>query len=195
MFNYTFASCALLNQRVVFASSSTEPVKTASGVLAAPALRLFAAAFNQGVCAVRKYRMWTGSTPKGPNGYGVLFAPALARGHRAPRVRPVARGRSRLDAAARQRRVLAVMMGALAVAAAIGLATGSSAAWWVFVALLPVVCVYLAILFRTRRLMAEREMNLAFLGSVNRGGYSPDDAFSLRDDEPLERVVGISAYR
>jgi hypothetical protein len=87
------------------------------------------------------------------------------------------------------------MMGALAVAAAIGLATGSSAAWWVFVALLPVVCVYLAVLFRTRRLMAEREMNLAFLGSVNRGGHSSDDGFSLRDDEPLERAVGFSTYR
>jgi hypothetical protein len=87
------------------------------------------------------------------------------------------------------------MMGALAVPAAIGLATGSSAAWWVFVALLPVVCVYLAILFRTRRLMAEREMNLAFLGPLNRGGRSADDGFSLRDDEPLERVVGFGAYR
>jgi Flp pilus assembly protein TadB len=101
----------------------------------------------------------------------------------------VARGRSHLSAAVRRRRVLAVMLGVLAVPAVIGLATGSAAAWWAVVAFLPVVCTYLAVLFRARRLMAEREINLAFFGSVNRAGHGLEDAFGFHYEEPLEKVA------
>ena len=68
----------------------------------------------------------------------------------------------------RRRQVLTVMAVALAVPALAAVATGSTAAWWAVAVLLPLVCAYLAVLFHNRRLLAEREINSAFLGSADR---------------------------
>ena len=74
--------------------------------------------------------------------------------------------------------MLTVLLVALAIPVLLGLATGAAAAWWVAVCLLPVVCAYVAVLFRTRRLSAEREINVAFFGGPQRGEFGLDDVFA-----------------
>ena len=95
---------------------------------------------------------------------GTLFAtantPAGARASRAPG-RP-ARASSR-RAQARRRRVLGALIGAFVVAAVLAVATGEAAAWWATLAVLPLVCSYLALLARARRVAAVREFNSGFL--------------------------------
>jgi hypothetical protein len=76
----------------------------------------------------------------------------------------------------------------------VALVTGSAAAWWVTLAVLPVVCAYVAVLFRTRRRMAEREINLAFFGSSNRAMAGLEDVFAARRDQP-EPTGSTSAPR
>jgi hypothetical protein len=77
-------------------------------------------------------------------------------------MREPGRWRSR-RAAARRRQVVAAFAAGLAVCLFVGLATGSTVAWWCLVALLPFACGYLALLAWVRRLEAEREINAAFL--------------------------------
>jgi hypothetical protein len=62
--------------------------------------------------------------------------------------------------------VLTVLLGCLALAALVGLSTGSGAAWWVVIALSPLVSGYLALLAWARRVSAEREFNLAFFAGT-----------------------------
>ena len=93
----------------------------------------------------------------------------------------------RANATVRRRRVLTVMSTAVAVPALVALATGSMTAWWVVVAMLPFVSTYVAVLFRTRRRMAEREINVAFYGSAGGTIIGLEEMFTARD-APLERV-------
>ncbi len=63
-----------------------------------------------------------------------------------------------------------LVLAAIALPALVALATGSSTAWWVFVGMLPVLGVYLAVLFYARRVRAEREINVAFFGGQGEAG-------------------------
>jgi len=106
-----------------------------------------------------------------------------------------ARSRSRARGAARRRRVLSVLFAALAVPLGLALWTGLAAAWWAVLALLPITCAYLAVLFRNRRLMAEREINLAFFVGPHRAEVGLEDVFSVRYPEELEELRAASAGR
>jgi Flp pilus assembly protein TadB len=139
---------------------------------------------------VRQYRLRPRRAQVGTNAFAVLYAAptgssrTLARQPRPAPVRPaqtqrVTRSRSRARTVARRRRVLTLLFAALVIPALVALVTGSSAAWWVVVALLPLVCAYLFVLFRTRRIMAEREINLAF-GAGDRDDTNLEDIFSGR---------------
>lgn len=144
---------------------------------------------------MRQYRLWPRRAQVGTNAFAVLYpapaAPSRPVPIRRAQPRPVAtakfkatatarsRSRSRARTIVRRRRVLTVLFAALVVPALVALVTGSSAAWWVVVTLLPVVCAYLFVLFRTRRLMAEREINLAF-GAGERHDAAMEDIFSGR---------------
>jgi drug/metabolite transporter (DMT)-like permease len=89
-----------------------------------------------------------------------------------------------------------VLFSALAAPVLVALATGSMAAWWVVVALLPFVTTYLAVLFRTKRRIAEREINSAFYGSAGGTIIGLEEMFAGRES-PLERVSasgGSSRY-
>jgi hypothetical protein len=79
------------------------------------------------------------------------------------------------------------MFTAISVPALVALATGSMTAWWVVVAMLPFVSTYVAVLFRTRRRMAEREINVAFYGTAGGTLAGLEEMFTARD-APLERV-------
>jgi len=122
-------------------------------------------------------------------------------GRRALAKRPVAKGalggralgRSRANAAVRRRRALGALSLALAVPVVLGALTGSAAAWWVVVALLPVVCAYLAVLFRARRVLAEREINLAFLGTAGRAEPGLEGMFSTGHGLAMEDRGAVSA--
>lgn len=115
--------------------------------------------------------------------------------------RPVAKGalggralgRSRANAAVRRRRALGALSLALAVPVVLGALTGSAAAWWVVVALLPVVCAYLAVVFRARRVLAEREINLAFLGTAGRAEPGLEGMFSTGHGLAMEDRGAVSA--
>jgi hypothetical protein len=86
------------------------------------------------------------------------------------------------------------MLLTLAVPLVVALATGWAAAWWVVVALLPVVMTYIAILVRARRLMAEREIDLAFFGPAGRVAHDLEEVFSgVGEHSPLERMAAGSA--
>jgi hypothetical protein len=98
----------------------------------------------------------------------------------------------RPNATVRRRRVLTVMCTAVALPALVALATGSMTAWWVVVAMLPFVSTYVAVLFRTRRRMAEREINVAFYGSAGGTIVGLEEMFTTRD-APLERVAAGGA--
>ncbi len=111
---------------------------------------------------------------------------------------PAARSRARAGTIVRQRRVLSVILSTLAVPLIVALATGWAPAWWVVVALLPVLFTYVAILVRARRLMAEREINVAFFGPTGRVAHGLEDVFSgAVDHGPLERMAagGAGSYR
>ena len=79
----------------------------------------------------------------------------------------------------------------IAVPALVALATGYSAAWWVFVGMLPVFGIYVAVVFYARRVRAEREINVAFLGSAPGPGAGLEDMFAGRDPAGRgQRVAG-----
>ncbi len=88
------------------------------------------------------------------------------------------------------------MLSTLAVPLVVALVTGLSPAWWVVVALLPVLCAYLAILLRARRLMAEREIDVAFFGPAGRVAYGLEDVFSGAGEHgPFERMAAGGSFR
>jgi hypothetical protein len=143
---------------------------------------------------VREYSLWSRRAPKGLNGYAALFPSRQDVPKAAPRTVPPAVRARRANATIRRRRVLTGMFIALAVPALVALATGSMTAWWVVVAMLPFVSTYVAVLFRTRRRMAEREINVAFYGSAGGTIVGLEEMFTARD-APLERVgAGGSRY-
>jgi hypothetical protein len=115
-----------------------------------------------------------------------------------PLAPPVVRSKARAGAVARQRRVLSVMLATLAVPLVVALATGWAAAWWVVVALLPVLFAYIATVVRARRLMAEREINTAFLGPYGRVAHGLEEVFAgAGEPGPLERMAagGAGSFR
>jgi hypothetical protein len=145
---------------------------------------------------VREYSLWSRRAPKGLNGYAALFSPPLDRASAVQRLPAPAVPNRRANASLRRRRVLTVMFTAISVPALVALATGSMTAWWVVVAMLPFVCTYMAVLFRTRRRMAEREINVAFYGSAGGTIAGLEEMFTSRD-APLERVAaggGMSRF-
>jgi Flp pilus assembly protein TadB len=83
---------------------------------------------------------------------------------------------------ARRRRVITVMVGAVAAPALVALATGSNIAWWVLLGMLPVVLVYLGVLYHARRQRAEREFNVAFFGKTRRGAAGLEEVFPGSQD-------------
>jgi hypothetical protein len=89
----------------------------------------------------------------------------------------------RSSTAKRRRRVLVVLSAGLLGAISLAAATGSVAAWWAVLGLLPLLCSYVAVLFRAKRLLAEREMNLAFFGA-KRAPVERADPFALLRPEP-----------
>ena len=125
-----------------------------------------------------------------------MFSPPLDRASAVQRLPAPAVPNRRANASLRRRRVLTVMFTAISVPALVALATGSMTAWWVVVAMLPFVCTYMAVLFRTRRRMAEREINVAFYGSAGGTIAGLEEMFTSRD-APLERVAaggGMSRF-
>ena len=145
---------------------------------------------------MRKDQIWSRRAQAGFKGYAALY-PQAAEPRRKPTVLSVrsqlpeplvpaparsGRAKARADAAARQRLVLTVLFSALFLPALVALATGSSTAWWVVLAVLPFVCAYLAVLFRARRLQAEKEFNTAFLGGARLSAAGLEDIFSARQE-------------
>jgi hypothetical protein len=90
---------------------------------------------------------------------------------------------------------LTILFAALAISVLVALVTGAAAAWWAVVALLPLECVYLFVLFRTRRLMAEREINLAFVGPGDRNNAALEDLFSGHSSHTDEELKAVGAGR
>ena len=161
---------------------------------------------------MRKYLSSSRRAPFGATGFAVLYTQGQGEPLRsvqaepvrsvmapARRLRPVSRTASRTASrskiAARRRLVLSVLFVALGVPFLVAVATGSAAAWWAVLALLPLVCTYLAVLFRSRRLTAEREINVGFFGGSERGEFGLDDMFPSEYGEAEElRAVGAGRY-
>ena len=146
---------------------------------------------------MRKDQLWSRRAQAGFKGYSALYPAAIEPRRQGP-VAPArgqlptealvsapmrsGRAKAKADAAARQRLVLTVLFTALVLPALTALATGSTAAWWVVLAVLPFVCAYLAVLFRARRLQAEKEFNTAFLGGARLSAAGLEDIFSARPE-------------
>ncbi len=152
---------------------------------------------------MRKYRVLLGRAQAGMDGQTIVlsrrapFKPSRpVRPLNRPGV-PAARSKARAGTIARQRRVLSVMLLTLAVPLVVALATGWAVAWWAVVALVPVMCTYVAILMRTRRVMAEREIDVAFFGPAGRAGSASglEEVFSGGGQyAPLERMAAGGGY-
>jgi hypothetical protein len=141
---------------------------------------------------VREYRLWSRRARGGPNHYEASLPPYKPRV--VPKiVMPSAPKRARLDTAARRRRVLAVMVAAVAAPALVALATGSSTPWWFVLAVLPIVLAYLGFLLRARHLTAEREFNIAFFGRGRAGAAGLEEVFSARQGSQFEQVGAARA--
>jgi hypothetical protein len=88
------------------------------------------------------------------------------------------------------------MLAALTLALLTALATSSEIAWWTVVVLLPVLLSYVAVLVRSRRMRAEREINVAFFGSSGRASVRLEDVFARPVDQaPYERMAAGGASR
>jgi Flp pilus assembly protein TadB len=132
---------------------------------------------------VREYLAWSRRAREGTGEYA---APVPSPVYQLRAVSAVATTEEPVAAqggiAARRRRVLTVMVGVVAAPALVALATGSSVAWWVLLGMLPVVLVYLAVLYRARRQRAEREFNVAFFGKSRRGAAGLEEVFPGNQD-------------
>jgi hypothetical protein len=152
--------------------------------VAAPSLSpLRSCLLKRGVGAVRKYRVWSRAAREQVDGYANESSPALKPQVISKRALSGARATTHHDTSARRRRVLELLVCAVAVPALVALATGSSTAWWVFVGMLPVFGVYLGVVLYARRVRAEREINVAFFGSAGRSQRGWDDVFSGSDSQ------------
>jgi hypothetical protein len=127
---------------------------------------------------VREYRLWSRRAREDFDGQSGQSSPVLSSQVALKRAEPVVRARPRPDITTRRRHALQLILAVIAVPALVALATGSSAAWWVFVGMLPVFGVYVAVVFYARRVRAEREINVAFLGSSPGPGAGLEDMFA-----------------
>jgi hypothetical protein len=92
-------------------------------------------------------------------------------------------------AVARQRQVVTGLAGALMLCVAVAVVTGASAAWWAAVALLPLACAYVAVLARSKRIAAEREISYAFFG---RTGAEQHGLGGIEELFPVERERAVA---
>jgi hypothetical protein len=127
---------------------------------------------------VREYGLWSRRAREGFDGHSGSSSPALSPPVTAKRAETATRARPRPDIVTRRRHALELILAVIAVPALVALATGSSAAWWVFVGMLPVIGIYVAVVFYARRVRAEREINIAFLGSSPGPGAGLEDMFA-----------------
>jgi hypothetical protein len=127
---------------------------------------------------VRKYWLWSRCARERFDGHSGSSSPALSAQVAPKRAVPDVRARPRPDITTRRRHALQLILGVIAVPALVALATGYSAAWWVFVGMLPVFGIYVAVVFYARRVSAEREINVAFLGSTPGPGAGLEDMFA-----------------
>lgn len=77
---------------------------------------------------------------------------------------------------------MTALLTCLAIPLFLAFATGSSAAWWAVLVMLPLVAAYTAVLYRARRVMAEKEINAAFLGAPDRTEASLEELFGPFDE-------------
>lgn len=99
------------------------------------------------------------------------------------------------NAAARRRLIMTVLLSALALPVLVGLATGSTVAWWAAVLILPLVGAYTAVVMRAQRALAEKEFSLAFLGGTQLAAPGLEEIFtagasSTADDEYASGSAG-----
>jgi len=126
------------------------------------------------------FRRARGGLAKSP--MGLISVLGSSPGHRAqahasltgsgmvPRGRTEAKPRRRAlrrEALARQRQVVGALVVTLVLCVVLAVGTGATAAWWAVVALLPLTCAYMAVLARSRRISAEREISYAFFGDAD----------------------------
>ena len=156
--------------------------------------------FFEGVGAVQRFRLWPRSR-RGRDGFAGQLSVALGgwpgraalEGWKGQGILAAPK-RAASGMAQRRRHVVMVLGVALAASAMTAVATGSSAAWWAVLALLPLGCAYVAVLLRSRRIAAEREITQAFFGpaGVNGAGFA-----SIEELFPAERervAAGNSAF-
>jgi hypothetical protein len=134
--------------------------------------------FYRGVGAVGEYESWSRHARGGLNGYASSSAAVLNEQSAPRQSEGLVATASHTDTTTRRRRVLEMLLGAIAIPALIALATGSSTAWWVFVGMLPLFGVYLAVVLYARRVRAEREINVAFFGRPGETGRGLEDVFA-----------------
>lgn len=153
---------------------------------------------------MRKDLLWFRRAQKRAVGYAALYPVAERPGAGArasglpPVLRPPAhsgRAKARADAAARRRLVMTVLLVAFALPTLAAVVTGSALAWWAALIMLPLVCIYGAVVVRARRVMAEKEFNVAFLGGTNLVAPGLEDIFSVRPatTEPYVRQPRVNA--
>jgi hypothetical protein len=100
----------------------------------------------------------------------------------------------RSQAAVRRRQVMTALLVCLAVPLLLAVVTGSSGAWWAVVVMLPLVSAYTAVLYRARRLLAEKEMNAAFQGSASRPEATLEELFGPVFEDPFAADAADGAY-
>ncbi|MGC8627489.1 MAG: hypothetical protein ACP5VR_08030 [Acidimicrobiales bacterium] len=156
----------------------------------------------RGFCAVRQYRSLfgraRGGLAKSPTRLVSVLGSSPGPSARASASRtgpgPVPRGRAeakprrgalRREALARQRQVVGALVVTLVLCVVLAVATGATAAWWAVVALLPLTCAYMAVLARSRRISAEREISYAFFGDAGQEHLPPggfEELFAAKSD-------------
>jgi hypothetical protein len=133
---------------------------------------------KRGVGAVREYRLWSRRARERLDGHPRSSSPGYET-HVRGSVQPSdSRAGARIDTTVRRRRALELVIAVIAVPALVALATGSSTAWWVFLGMLPLFCVYLGVVFYARRLRAEQEINVAFFGNSRGAAAGLEDVFA-----------------
>jgi hypothetical protein len=149
--------------------------------------RRCAAAFEKGSGAVREHRLWSRHARERFNGHPGSSLPTkevpVPTSGRRSGVHP----KTHLDTTTRRRRALELILAVMAVPALVALATGSSTAWWVFIGMLPIFCIYLAVVLYARRLRAVEEMNVAFFGNAKVAPPAWEDIFAV-GDSALEEI-------